>query len=111
MEPAAAPPPKPMTPEELERFQRRERQVSLVHAIALAALLVAGLAAYRYGDSAWFRGLFVGVVGALVAVAAIGQLLERCPRCGARLHRKLLVASPEACATCGVPLRAPPAEG
>jgi predicted cobalt transporter CbtA len=110
MEPGAIPQPKPMTPEELERFQRRERQVSLVHAAALAALLLAGLAAYRYGDSTWFRGLFVGVVGALVAAAAIGQLMERCPRCGARLHRKLLVAPPEACGACGVSLRAPPAD-
>jgi len=111
MEPAAVSPPKPLTPEELERLQRRERRLSLVHAAALAALLAAGLAAYRYGDSAWFRGLFVAVVGVLVAAAGVSQLLERCPRCGARLHRKLLVAPPEACAACGVHLRAPPEEG
>ncbi len=79
--------------------------------MALGALVLAVLAAYRYGDSAWFRALFVGVVGALVAVAAVGQLMERCPRCGARLRRKLLVAPPEACTACGVSLRSPPADG
>ncbi len=111
MEPRAVRQEEPLTPEELERLQRRERQVALVHAAALGAVLLAILAAYRFGDSAWFRGLFVAVVVVSAAAAAVVQLLERCPRCGARLHRKLLVAAPEACAACGVHLRPPPADG
>lgn len=99
----------PLTREELERLARRERQLTLVHAVAMSILLLAGVAAYRYSDTVWFRSLFLWVIGALVVAAAIVQLLERCPRCGARLRRKLLVALPESCTACGVPLRRPPA--
>jgi hypothetical protein len=101
----------PLTREELARLARRERQLTVVHAVALGTLLVAALAAFRYGETAWFQGLFLGIIGVLVAAAAVAQMMERCPRCGARLHRKLLVAPPEACAACGVLLRRPPPDG
>jgi hypothetical protein len=100
---------KPLTREELERLERRERQLTRVHAAGLGVLLLAGLAASRYGDVVWLRGLFLTALGALAAAAAVVQLRERCPRCGARLRRKLLVALPASCATCGVALARPPA--
>jgi hypothetical protein len=108
MEPGSPPGEKPLTPEEWERFERRERQAALVHAAALGAFLLAALAAYRWGDSTWIRGLFIGVIGVLVAAGAVAQLSQRCPRCGARVRRKLLVAPPDACAACGVRLGPPP---
>jgi peptidoglycan/LPS O-acetylase OafA/YrhL len=98
----------PLTSEELERLERRERQLTLVHAAGLGVLLLAGLAASRYGDVAWLRGLFLAALGALAVAAAVVQLRERCPRCGARLRRKLLVALPGNCAACGVALTRPP---
>jgi ribosomal protein L37E len=101
----------PLTPAELDRLQRRERWVTGVHGVALGAFLIAALGAWRYGDASWFRGLVLWVLGTLVVAAGIVQLMERCPRCGARLNRKLLVVAPEACAACGVPLRPPPDEG
>jgi hypothetical protein len=110
METRAASRPQPLTPAEWEHFERRERRAALVHGAALAAFLLAALAAYRWGDSGLVRGLFIGVVCALVAAGAVVQLLQRCPRCGALLRRKLLVAPPDACAGCGVRLRAPPAD-
>lgn len=106
-----APQPEPLTPAELERLRRRERQMTLFHAGALGILLLAGLAAYRYGDLPWFRGVFLALLAALAAAAAIVQLRERCPRCGARLCGKLLLALPEKCAACGVALARPPPAG
>jgi hypothetical protein len=105
---AARPRVAPLTPGEVERLERRERWVTGVHSAAMGAFLLAALGAYRYGDAAWFRGLVLWVIGGLVVAAGVVQLLERCPRCGARLHRKLLVVPPEACGACGVPLRPPP---
>ena len=102
----------PLTPEELERLSRRERRLTFVHAAAMGILMLAGVATYRYGDTAWFRSLFLWVIGVLVVAAAILQMMERCPRCGARLRRKLLVALPERCSTCGVALpRTPVGDG
>jgi hypothetical protein len=97
----------PLTPEELDRLRRRERQMTGFHAAALGVLLLTGLAAYRYGDLAWFRGLFLALIAALAAVAAVLQLRERCPRCGARLRSKLLLALPERCRVCGVSFQRP----
>ena len=102
----------PLTREELKRLQRRERRLTFVHAAAMGILMLAGVAAYRYGDTAWFRNLFLWVFGALVVAGAIVQMMERCPRCGARLRRKLLVALPERCTACGVALpRLPVGDG
>jgi hypothetical protein len=100
----------PLTPKEQERFWRRERQLTLVHAVALGVLLLAVVAGYRYIDTAWFRSLFLWVVGAFVVASAVVQVMERCPRCGVRLRRRLL-ALPDRCAACGVPLTRPPAAG
>lgn len=97
-----APQQEPLTPEELERLRRRERQTTVFHAAALAVLLLAGLGAYRHGDLPWFRGLFLALLAALIAAAAVLQLRERCPRCNARLHSKLLLALPERCRACGI---------
>jgi Kef-type K+ transport system membrane component KefB len=94
--------PEPLTPVELERLRRRERQTAAFHAAAVGVLLLIGLGAYRYGDVAWFRGLFLALVAALAAAAALVQVRERCPRCGARLRSKLLLALPEKCTGCGV---------
>ena len=101
----------PLTREELERLWRRERQMTWFHSAAMVVLLLIGVAAYRYGDLAWFRGLFVGVVGVLVVAAGVLQLRERCPRCGARLRTKVLVLLPDKCGACGVALSRPPATG
>lgn len=99
----------PLTREELKRLWRRERALTSMHVAAMGILLLAGVAASRYSDAAWFRGLFLAVIGALVVAATILQMMQRCPRCGARLRRKLLVALPETCATCRVALPRPPA--
>ena len=102
----------PLTREELERFWRRERRLTFVNAVAMGMLLLAGVAAYRYSDTAWFRSLLLWVIGALVVAVAIVQAMERCPRCRAQLRRKLLVALPERCTACGVALpRAPVGDG
>jgi len=79
------------------------------HAVAMGVLLLIGVAAYRYGDLAWFRGAFVGVIAILVGAAAVLQFRERCPRCGARLRTKVLVLLPDKCSTCGTSLLRPPA--
>lgn len=99
----------PLTPEELEGLRRRERQMTGFHAAAMGILLLVGLGAYRYGDLPWFRGLFLALIAALVAAAAILQLREGCPRCGARLRSKLLLALPERCRVCGVSFQRPAA--
>lgn len=98
----------PLTREELRRLARRERALTSMHVAAMGILLLAGVAAHRYGDMPWFRGLFLSAIAALVVAAAILQMMQRCPRCGARLRRKLLVALPEKCAACGVALTPPP---
>jgi hypothetical protein len=100
-----------LTGAERERLGRQERRVVLVHSVALGVVVLVGLAAYRYGgELSWLRGLFLAALGLMAAAAAIVQLMERCPRCGARLQRKLLVAPPDRCAACGVPLARPPGE-
>jgi tripartite-type tricarboxylate transporter receptor subunit TctC len=101
-------PQEPLTREELERLERQERLVTRVHAVGLGVLVLLGIAAYSYRESSWVRGLFLGALLAMAAAAAVVQLMERCPRCGARLRRRLLVAPPESCAACGVRLVRPP---
>jgi hypothetical protein len=102
-----APEQQPLTPVELERLRRRERQTIFFHAAALGVLLIAGFAAYRSGDVPWLRGLFLALLAALAAAAAVLQLRERCPRCGARLRSRLLLAVPEKCTACGVSFERP----
>ena len=100
----------PLTPEELEQLRRREREMTLFHAAAMVALLLAGVAAARYGDAGWFRHALVAAVAALVLGGAVAQLRQRCPRCGARLASRVLVLPPEQCGACGVALTRAPVE-
>jgi hypothetical protein len=95
----------PLTPAELDRLRRRERQTGWFHLATLGVLLAGGLGAWRYGDLAWFRGLFLALLAALAVAAAFVQLRERCPRCSARLRSRLLLALPDKCPACGVSLQ------
>jgi hypothetical protein len=99
----------PLTQEELDGLQRQERQTTWFHVAAMGALFLGGAVAYRYDNVGWFRGLLLVVVAVLVVAATVLQLRERCPRCRARLRRKLLLALPEKCGACGVSLQRPPA--
>lgn len=98
----------PLTAEESERLWRWERQVSWLHIAAMGGLLLAGVAATRFGDRAWLQYPLLGGFAALVASATVLQMRGRCPRCGTRLRGKLLAVLPDKCAVCGVAFPRPP---
>jgi len=97
----------PLTREELERLWRRERQMTWFHAAAMGVFLLAAVAAFHYGDFAWFRHVLLGLIVILVLAATILQLRERCPRCGTRLRTKILMQLPDKCGACGVAFTRP----
>lgn len=100
--------PEPLTHDELERLWRWERRMARFHAAAMVVLLLGAAAAVLYGDLAWFRRSLLGAIAALVLVATILQVQERCPRCRARLRVKTLMRLPERCGICGVVFQRPP---
>jgi hypothetical protein len=101
--------PEPLTPEELGRLWRWERQMARFHATAIAALVLAAAAAILYSDVAWFRRTLLAAIAVLVLAATVLQLRERCPRCGARLRVKSLLRLPDKCGVCRVAFPRPPA--
>ena len=99
----------PLTHEEMEGLWRWERQITWLNVAAMGCLVLASVAAYRFGDFSWLQRPLLAAVLILVAVAAILQLNARCPRCGARLRSRILRLLPDKCSTCGVEFpRAPP---
>jgi hypothetical protein len=101
-------PQEPLTREESEPLWRWERRITWLNVAAMGGLLLAGVAAHRFGDFAWLQRPFLGGAIVLIAAAAVLQFRERCPRCGARLRSKLLNLLPDKCASCGVDFPRPP---
>lgn len=101
--------PEPLTPDELQRLWRWERNMLRFHAAAMPLLVLCAGAALTWGDSEWMRRALLGLVMVMLAAAAFLQMREKCPRCGARLHTKLLLRLPERCWFCGVTFERPPA--
>jgi len=96
-------PPEPLNVNEMERLRVWERRTFLFYALAIPALAIGGAAAFYWSDVVWARRLFLVLVLALVAVATVLQMLERCPRCGARLRTTLFLRLRQRCHFCGVP--------
>jgi hypothetical protein len=95
-------PTEPLTPGDMQGLWRWERQVTWLYGTSMAALLLSGMAASRFGDYAWLqRPLLVAFAGLLTA-AAVLQFLARCPRCGTRLRSGVLKLIPDKCVACGV---------
>jgi hypothetical protein len=98
----------PLTREESEWLWRWERQMTWLNVSAMGGLLLAGVAAHRFGDFAWLQRPFLAGAIVLIAAAAVLHFRGRCPRCGARLRGKLLKLLPDKCAVCGVAFPRPP---
>jgi hypothetical protein len=96
------PQPEPLTHDQMERLWRWERQLTWLHAAAMGGFLLAGVAANRFGDLAWLNQPLLAGAIALLLVAGVLQLRERCPRCGTRLRSKILRLLPDKCFACGV---------
>ena len=79
------------------------------HRVAIPLLALCGGAVFYWADVVWARRLLLLLVVMLVAAATILQLMERCPRCRARLRTSLLLRLPQRCHFCGVsfPSRGP----
>ena len=101
--------PDPLTREEQERLWRWEKRSVRFHLFTVPALLVTGAVVIYFGDAVWLRRAALVMVLALVGVATVLQLSERCPRCKARLRIKTLMRLGDRCHYCGVPFERPPA--
>jgi hypothetical protein len=101
--------PEPLTANELNRLWRWERHMARFHVLAMALLILCGVAALLWSDVAWVRRTLLAAVMLLVGAATLLQLREKCPRCGARLRTKSLLRLPARCGICGVPFERPPA--
>jgi hypothetical protein len=105
---AATPGAPPLTAEEMQPLWHWERRVTWLYVGAMAALLLAGLAASRFGELAWVQApLLVGFAVLLVA-AGVLHLFARCPRCGTRVRSGVLKMLPDKCSGCAVVFPRPP---
>jgi hypothetical protein len=100
--------PEPLNPHELQRLGLWERNIKRFHAAAIPVLLASAMAVLFWSDVAWLRRSLLVVVLALLVIATLLQLRERCPRCNARLRTTMLLRLRERCHYCGVPLRDQP---
>jgi len=98
----------PLSREEMEPLWRWERQMTWFHTAAMGGLLLVSVVAYRFNYLDWLGRPVLGLVLLLLAAAAVLQFRVRCPRCGARLHGKIIKLLPDKCAVCGVELPRPP---
>ena len=98
----------PLQRAELERLWAWERVMVGYYIVATALILGACALGVMYGETAWVRRSLFGVTLALVAVATVLHLRERCPRCGARLKLKAGVRLTDGCRSCGVAFERPP---
>jgi hypothetical protein len=100
--------PEPLAANELQRLALWERTIQRFYAVAIPLLLVCATAVLFWSDFAWLRRSLLVVVIALLAIATLLQLRERCPRCHARLRTTMLLRLRERCHYCGVRLRDEP---
>ena len=97
----------PLQRTELERLWTWERVMVRFYVAATVLILGACVLAVVYSDVAWLRRSLLGATLAIVAVATVLHMRERCPRCRARLKLRSGFMLPDFCPACGVAFERP----
>jgi hypothetical protein len=94
-----------LTRDQLARLQRRQRQLVLAFAAALALFAFLLTVDLTVGIPPGATPYAYVSLGLLASAAAWVQFSAKCPNCGARIGFQSRLILPERCARCGVSFR------